>query len=30
MLANPQRDFTPESAAEKLRSLSVIHYLEKV
>jgi len=30
MLANPQRDITPESAAEKLRSLSVIHYSEKI
>jgi UDPglucose--hexose-1-phosphate uridylyltransferase len=30
MLANPQRDITPESAAEKLRSLSVIHYSEKL
>jgi UDPglucose--hexose-1-phosphate uridylyltransferase len=26
MLAMPQRDLTPESAAEKLRSLSGIHY----
>jgi UDPglucose--hexose-1-phosphate uridylyltransferase len=30
MLANPQRDIIPESAAEKLRSLSVIHYSEKI
>jgi UDPglucose--hexose-1-phosphate uridylyltransferase len=29
MLANPQRDITPESAAEKLRSLSNIHYTEQ-
>jgi UDPglucose--hexose-1-phosphate uridylyltransferase len=28
MLANPQRDITPEWAAEKLRSLSEIHYKE--
>jgi len=28
MLANPQRDITAESAAEKLRSLSGIHYKE--
>ncbi len=26
LLANPQRDITPETAAEKLRSLSEIHY----
>ena len=26
MLANPQRDITPESAAEKLKSLSEVHY----
>ncbi|MEO6071146.1 MAG: UDP-glucose--hexose-1-phosphate uridylyltransferase [Chitinophagaceae bacterium] len=26
MLANPQRDFTPEWAAEKLRSVSEVHY----
>jgi len=26
MLANPQRDITPEFAAEKLRSLSIVHY----
>jgi len=26
MLAMPQRDITPESAAERLRSLSDIHY----
>lgn len=26
MLANPQRDITPEQAAEKLRSLPVLHY----
>ena len=29
MLANPQRDITPEFAAEKLRSLSTIHYTEQ-
>lgn len=29
MLANPQRDITPESAAEKLRSMSSIHYSEQ-
>jgi hypothetical protein len=28
-LANPQRDITPEAAAEKLRSLSTVHYSEK-
>jgi UDPglucose--hexose-1-phosphate uridylyltransferase len=27
MLAMPQRDITPELAAEKLRSLSETHYL---
>jgi UDPglucose--hexose-1-phosphate uridylyltransferase len=26
MLAMPQRDLTPETAAEKLRSLSAVHY----
>jgi UDPglucose--hexose-1-phosphate uridylyltransferase len=26
MLANPQRDLTPETAAERLRSQSDIHY----
>ena len=26
MLASPQRDITPESAAERLRSLSEVHY----
>jgi UDPglucose--hexose-1-phosphate uridylyltransferase len=26
MLANPQRDVTPEWAAEKLRGMSEIHY----
>ena len=30
MLAMPQRDITPESAAEKLRGLSDVHYLETV
>jgi UDPglucose--hexose-1-phosphate uridylyltransferase len=29
MLANPQRDVTPEWAAERLRSLSDVHYKEK-
>jgi UDPglucose--hexose-1-phosphate uridylyltransferase len=29
MLANPQRDITPESAAETLRNLSQIHYKEQ-
>lgn len=29
MLANPQRDITPEWAAEKLRALSEVHYKEK-
>jgi len=29
MLANPQRDITAESAAEKLKSLSEIHFLEQ-
>ena len=29
MLANPQRDITPEAAAEKLRELSSIHYSEQ-
>lgn len=29
MLANPQRDITPEMAAEKLRSQRSIHYREK-
>lgn len=28
MLASPQRDITPESAAERLRSLSEVHYSE--
>ena len=28
MLANPQRDVTPEWAAEKLRNLSAVHYKE--
>ncbi len=28
LLGSPQRDITPESAAEKLRDLSEIHYLE--
>ena len=29
MLAEPQRDLTPEQAAERLRSLSDVHYLEE-
>lgn len=29
MLAEPQRDLTPEEAAERLRSQPTIHYLEK-
>jgi UDPglucose--hexose-1-phosphate uridylyltransferase len=29
MLATPQRDLTPESAAERLRSVSEIHYLDR-
>ncbi len=29
MLANPQRDISPEWAAEKLRSLSTVHYKEQ-
>ncbi len=29
MLANPQRDITPEWAAEKLRELSTVHYKEQ-
>jgi UDPglucose--hexose-1-phosphate uridylyltransferase len=29
LLANPQRDITPENAAEKLKSLSSLHYKEK-
>jgi UDPglucose--hexose-1-phosphate uridylyltransferase len=29
MLAMPQRDITPETAAERLRSLSDIHYKHK-
>jgi UDPglucose--hexose-1-phosphate uridylyltransferase len=29
MLATPQRDITPESAAERLASLSETHYLHK-
>ena len=28
MLANPQRDITPEAAAEVLRSLPSEHYLQ--
>jgi UDPglucose--hexose-1-phosphate uridylyltransferase len=29
MLAMPQRDITPETASERLRSLSNIHYKHK-
>ena len=29
MLATPQRDLTPESAAERLRSVSAVHYLKR-
>jgi UDPglucose--hexose-1-phosphate uridylyltransferase len=29
MLGNPQRDITPESAAERLRSISETHYLSR-
>lgn len=29
MLGSPQRDITPESAAERLRGLSEIHYLDR-
>jgi UDPglucose--hexose-1-phosphate uridylyltransferase len=29
MLANPQRDITPETSAEKLRSLSKVHYKKR-
>ena len=29
MLGSPQRDITPESAAERLASLSEIHYLRR-
>jgi UDPglucose--hexose-1-phosphate uridylyltransferase len=29
MLAEPQRDITPESAAGRLRELSDIHYAQK-
>jgi UDPglucose--hexose-1-phosphate uridylyltransferase len=28
MLAEPQRDLTPEQAAERLRALSDVHYKE--
>jgi UDPglucose--hexose-1-phosphate uridylyltransferase len=28
MLSGPQRDLTPEAAAERLRALSEIHYLD--
>ena len=29
LLGSPQRDLTPEAAAERLRSLAEVHYLEK-
>jgi UDPglucose--hexose-1-phosphate uridylyltransferase len=29
MLGSPQRDITPESAAERLRSVSTTHYLDR-
>ena len=29
MLAMPQRDITPEAAAERLRAVSEIHYLDR-
>jgi UDPglucose--hexose-1-phosphate uridylyltransferase len=29
MLGTPQRDLTPESAAERLRSAPAVHYLER-
>ena len=29
MLSMPQRDLTPESAASRLRELSVVHYKSK-
>jgi len=29
MLATPQRDITPEKAAEMLKSLSLVHYHKK-
>jgi hypothetical protein len=29
MLATPQRDITPEAAAERLRSSSELHYLDR-
>ena len=30
MLANPQRDITPESAAEKLKTQNTVHYKSKI
>jgi UDPglucose--hexose-1-phosphate uridylyltransferase len=30
MLANPQRDITPEFSADRLRSLSDIHFKNRV
>jgi UDPglucose--hexose-1-phosphate uridylyltransferase len=30
MMASPQRDITPESAAERLRGVSACHYLEQL
>jgi UDPglucose--hexose-1-phosphate uridylyltransferase len=29
LLATPQRDLTPETAAERLRDLSETHYLDR-
>jgi UDPglucose--hexose-1-phosphate uridylyltransferase len=29
MLAEPQRDITPEQAAEQLTRLSAVHYLDQ-
>jgi UDPglucose--hexose-1-phosphate uridylyltransferase len=29
LLASPQRDITPESAAERLRGASELHYLDR-
>jgi UDPglucose--hexose-1-phosphate uridylyltransferase len=29
MLGSPQRDITPESAAERLRELPEVHYLAR-
>jgi UDPglucose--hexose-1-phosphate uridylyltransferase len=29
LLASPQRDITPETAAERLRAVSATHFLER-